>query len=390
MPRLRTVSPRSAGLSRRRHGQGFRYRDHRGEPASREDVERIEALVVPPAWEDVWICRWPSGHLQAVGTDEAGRRQYLYHPGWRAQRDRAKHERVLDVARRLPGARATVAADLELDGMPRERVLACAFRLLDLGFFRVGGETYAETNATFGLATLRCRHVRLDGEEVVFDYVAKSHRDRTLVLRDEGVRAVVAALLERGADDETDLLAWQDEEGAWHDVVSSEINAYVKEVVSAARPQGEAGVEVASEPEEPEEAVEVSAKDFRTWHATVLAAMALAVSTHAATTAAARKRAVSRAMQEVSAYLGNTPTVARASYVDPRVVDLFEDGTTIEPILEEVGGGVFGEPATHGAVEAAVLHLLTEPAEARRRARRSRAAAEQAERRAARGAARVA
>ena len=169
-------------------------------------------------------------------------------------------------------------------------------------------------------------------------------------------------------------------------MTSSEINAYVKEVVSAARPSDEAGVEVVREPGEVEQDVEVSAKDFRTWHATVLAALALAVSTRAATTAAARKRAVSRAMQEVSAYLGNTPTVARASYVDPRVVDLFEDGTTIEPILEEVGGGAFGEPATHGAVESAVLHLLTHPGEAKRRARRSRVEAERAERRAARGA----
>ena len=370
MPRLRTVSPRSAGLSRRRRGEGFRYLDHRGEPAAREDVERIEALVIPPAWEDVWICRWPSGHLQAVGTDEAGRRQYLYHPAWREKRDRAKHERVLEVARRLPAARERVAADLALPGMPRERVLACAFRLLDLGFFRVGGETYAETNATFGLATLRCRHVSVEGGEIVFDYVAKSHKERSLVLRDEGVREVVAALLARGADPEEDLLAWQDGSGAWHDVVSSEVNAYVKEVI----------------------ATDVSAKDFRTWHATVLAAVALAVSTHAATTAAARRRAVSRAVAEVSSYLGNTPTVARASYVDPRVVDLFEDGTTIEPILEEVGGGVFGEPATHGAVEAAVLHLLTHPGEAKRRARRSRVEAERAERRASRaeGAARAA
>lgn len=383
MPRLRTVSPRSRGWTRQRveeaDGGGFTYVDAAGEPLRREDAERAAALVIPPAWEEVWICPHASGHIQAVGTDEAGRRQYLYHPAWRERRDRAKHERVVDVARRLPGARGVVTAHLALPGMPRERALATAFRLLDLGFFRVGGESYAEANATFGLATIECRHVRVEGAEVVFEYVAKSHKDRRLTLRDDAVREAVGVMLGRGAPEDADLLAWKDAEGAWCDVTSSDINAYVKEVVGGAAPDGAApGADDAAD-----EAV-VSAKDFRTWHATVLAAVALAVSTHAATSAAARKRAVSRAMQEVSSYLGNTPTVARASYVDPRVVDLFEDGTTIEPILEELGvGASFGEPATHGVVEEAVLHLLTHPGEAKRRARRSRVEAERAERRAA-------
>ncbi len=375
-----------------REGDGFVYVDHAGEALAPEHVERVEALVIPPAWEDVWICRYPTGHLQAVGTDEAGRRQYLYHPAWREQRDRAKFARVVDVARRLPVARAVVVEHLGLPGMPRDRALATAFRLLDLGFFRVGGEGYAEANNTFGLATLQRRHVRTDPDDpqaLVFEYVAKSHKDRVLSLRDDAVRASVAEMLDHDAAEETDLLAWRDEEGEWHDVVSSEINAYVKEVLGRAVPvpDGEAAdddaVARARRAGEADSSVDVSAKDFRTWHATVLAALALAVSTHAATTAAARKRAVSRAMQEVSSYLGNTPTVARSSYVDPRVVDLFEDGTTIEPILEEVGvGAAFGEPATHGAVEAAVLELLTHPAEAKRRARRSRADGEKAARRA--------
>ncbi len=382
MPRLRTVSPRSRGWTRERDGEGFRYVDHTGAQLPAQDAARVAALVIPPAWQDVWVCPHPNGHIQAVGTDEAGRRQYAYHPHWREKRDRAKHERVLDVARRLPAARATVAAHLALPGMPRERALATAFRLLDLGYFRVGGETYAESNATFGLATIECRHVSIDGPEVVFDYVAKSHKDRRLVLRDDAVRDSLAGMLARGAPGESDLLAWQDEDGTWCDIASTEINAYVKDVISEAEP-------VASSDEEPSERalpgpVDVSAKDFRTWHATVLAAMALAVSTHASDTQAARKRAVSRAMQEVSGYLGNTPAVARASYVDPRVVDLYEDGTTIEPVLEDIGEGAgSGEPATRGAVEEAVLHLLTRPAEAKRLARRSRVAGTTAQRRSA-------
>ncbi len=380
MPRLRTVSPRSRGWTRRREGEDFAYVDAAGAVLPPEDAERARALVIPPAWQEVWICPHPNGHIQAVGTDEAGRRQYLYHPHWRERRDRAKHERVVDVARRLPAAREVVAGHLALPGMPRERALATAFRLLDLGFFRVGGETYAESNNTFGLATIECRHVRVEGPLVRFEYVAKSSKDRSLTLRDEAVRDAVQVMLERDAAPDADLLAWRDEEGAWHDVTSSDINAYVKEVVGEVRPT--AGTSSGSR--KADGAVDVSAKDFRTWHATVLAAVALAVSTHAATSAAARKRAVSRAMQEVAAYLGNTPTVARASYVDPRVVDLFEDGTTIEPILDELGvGATFGEPATHGVVEEAVLHLLTHPGEAKRRARRSRVEAERAERRAA-------
>ncbi len=395
MPRLRTVSPRSRGFTRVRRGEGFSFVDHAGQDVGPEHVERIEALVIPPAWEDVWICRYPTGHLQAVGTDEAGRRQYLYHQAWREQRDRAKFDRVIDVARRLPVARAVVAEHLATDGMPRDRALATAFRLLDLGFFRVGGEGYAEANNTFGLATLQCRHVRVDPDDpraLVFEYVAKAHQDRVLSLRDDAVRDAVVEMLERGAPDETDLLAWCDEEGSWHDVVSSEINAYVKEVLGRARPVPDghvagtadlrAAVEEAGDGTE-DGPVDVSAKDFRTWHATVLAALALAVSTQAATTQAARKRAVSRAMQEVSSYLGNTPTVARSSYVDPRVVDLFEDGTTIEPILEDLGlGAALGEPATHGAVESAVLELLSHPGQAKRRARRSRVEGEKAQRRA--------
>ncbi|GAB7191025.1 DNA topoisomerase IB [Kineococcus sp. NUM-3379] len=337
MPRLRRSSPSSPGFTRRRAGRGWVYLDTEGRRITDRDVvERIAALAIPPAYRDVWICPWPNGHLQAVGTDERGRRQYRYHEQWRAQRDRLKHERVLEVADQLPRARERVAQHLALPGLPRERVLAAAFRLLDLGFFRVGGDTYAEENGSYGLATLRREHVREQGGELVFSYVAKSGKDRVAVIADPEVRDVVRALKRRrgGGDD---LLAWKEPSGRWHDVTSADVNDYLHEVIGP----------------------DVSAKDFRTWHATVLAAVALGVSAQVCGSRTARTRAVSRACQEVSAYLGNTPTVCRASYIDPRVIDLFHDGVTLEPALRDLGADAqFGHPATHGAVEAAVQRLL--------------------------------
>jgi DNA topoisomerase IB len=335
VPRLRTVSPNSPGWTRRRSGRGFVYLDEAGARLAPEHAVRCTQLVIPPAWRDVWICPFPNGHIQAVGTDDAGRRQYLYHPVWRQKRDAAKHDRVLEVAVRLPRARRRVAADLALEGMPRRRALGTAFRLLDLGFFRIGGESYAEANGSYGLATIERAHCRVEGDLVVFEYVAKSGKERLVAIADEPVRASVQALRRRRGGG-PELLAYTDG-GRWRDVASADINAYVKEVVGG----------------------EVSAKDFRTWHGTVLAAVALAVSTSVAGSPTGRKRAVARAMQEVAAYLGNTPAVARASYVDPRVVDLFEDGVTIEPALRRLGEGAsFGEPATHGAIERAVLRML--------------------------------
>jgi DNA topoisomerase-1 len=232
-------------------------------------------------------------------------------------------------------------AHLEERGTTRNRVLAAAFRLLDLGFFRVGGETYAEENGTFGLATMRRRHVRVSGDLVVFDYPAKSGRQRVQAVVDENVRKVVRALLKR-EDRSKELLAYKDRTG-WHDVTSADINSYLREVMGD----------------------DVSAKDFRTWHATVLTAVGLAVSTEAPTSTTARKRAVTRVVKEVSEYLGNTPAVARSSYIDPRVIDLYDDGVTIQRSLERLGADAsFGQPATHGQVEEAVLRLLRKPVKA--------------------------
>ena len=333
MVRLRTVSPSDTGWTRRRAGKGFVYLDQLGVRLTPEDRERCVRLVIPPAWEEVWICQRPNGHLQAVGTDAAGRRQYLYHPEWRRKRDESKHDRVLEVAGRLPRARRRVAVHLQLDGMPYERALATAFRLLDLGFFRIGGETYAEANHSYGLATIRKEHVTVENRTVVFDFVAKSGQERYVALADDLVRASVADLLRRRSGG-PELLAYKDGR-RWKDVTSTDINSYVKEQVGG----------------------EVSAKDFRTWHGTVIAAVALAGANADATTATARKRAVSAAMKQVSEYLGNTPTVARSSYVDPRVIDLFADGVTISPKLASLDDDL-SDGSTHGKVERAVLNLL--------------------------------
>jgi DNA topoisomerase-1 len=333
MVRLRTVSPSDPGWTRRRAGRGFVYLDQLGVRLPPEDRERCVRLVIPPAWEEVWICRHPNGHLQAVGTDAAGRRQYLYHPEWRRKRDESKHDRVLEVAGRLPRARRRVAVHLRLDGMPYERALATAFRLLDLGFFRIGGETYAEANHSYGLATIRKEHVTVENRTVVFDFVAKSGQERYVALADDLVRASVADLLRRRSGG-PELLAYKDGR-RWKDVTSTDINAYLKEQVGG----------------------EVSAKDFRTWHGTVIAAVALAGANADATSATARKRAVSAAMKQVAEYLGNTPTVARSSYVDPRVIDLFADGVTISPRLASSDDDL-SDGSTHGKVERAVLNLL--------------------------------
>lgn len=331
--RLRTVSPRNPGWTRRRAGTGSVYLDELGERLDSADRERCRRLMIPPAWEEVWICPAPNGHLQAVGTDDGGRRQYLYHEQWRVNRDKSKHDRVLTVAAQLPTARRQVAKDLLLDGMPYERALGAAFRLLDLGFFRIGGETYAEANHSYGLATVRKEQVTIDEGSVVFDYVAKSGQERYVAVADDLVRNAVRDLLRRRGGG-PELLAYRAGE-TWRDISSADINAYVKAKVGG----------------------EVSAKDFRTWHGTVIAAVVLAGSNERAQSPAARKRAVSTAMKQVAGYLGNTPAVARRSYVDPRVVDLFADGVTIAPELAAADTDL-SDGTAHGKIERAVLNLL--------------------------------
>jgi DNA topoisomerase-1 len=345
MARLRRVDCAQPGIRRVRRGRGFAYVDINGNPVTDPaTLARIDALVLPPAWRDVWICPLPNGHIQATGTDAAGRRQYRYHDAWRTARDREKHERMLEFAAVLPGARERMLADLHVEEFSRGRALAAAARLLDLGFFRIGSEEYAETNNSYGLATMRREHVTCDGDIVTFDYIAKSGKHRVQSLADAELCDFVRALKRRRGGG-VELLAYRGPRG-WVDVKSHDINAYLREITGG----------------------DFTAKDFRTWHATVLCAVALAVSADAPTSEAARKRAVARAIREVSHYLGNTPAVCRASYIDPRVIDRYNDGVTIHDDLEQLGAGArFGELATQGAIEASVLRLLREPASPRRR-----------------------
>ena len=184
MARLRTVSPRSRGCTRRRAGKGFTYLDGDGSRLPAEDVERIRSLAIPPAWEDVWICPFPNGHIQAVGTDAAGRRQYLYHPVWRERRDREKFDRITAVAARLPAARRRVTRDLALEGTPPQKAAAAAVRLLDRGYFRIGSDTYTDENGSFGLTTLERRHVRKERGVLVFRFVGKSGIEHTIEIDD--------------------------------------------------------------------------------------------------------------------------------------------------------------------------------------------------------------
>ena len=324
------------GYGRRRAGRGFAYYDAERQLIKDDRLDRIRSLAIPPAWKDVWICPWPNGHIQATGLDVAGRRQYRYHDEWRAQRDAEKHERVLEIAQQLPDVRDAVAAALRTRGLNRERVLACALRLLDLGTFRIGSEEYAEENGTYGLATLRREHVTVRGEKTFFRYTAKGGIEREVEIKDRPTATVVRQLLDRPDDTGDDLLAYETDDG-WRDVTSDEINAFLKEVSGA----------------------EITAKDFRTWNATVLMAVALAGAAPA-TSKTARNKAIRAAYVQVSEHLGNTPAVAKASYVDPRVVDRFEHGETVAAAVAELArDDVDGTRDEQRTLEAAVCRLLS-------------------------------
>jgi DNA topoisomerase I len=332
LSRLRRVRSTTPGITRRRHGRGFVYAYPDGrrvrDPAT---LERIRALAIPPAWTDVWICPDERGHLQAVGTDAAGRKQYLYHGDWRARRDRQKFERAVRFGARLPAIRERTRQALEGRGLTRERVLAGAVRMLDLGALRIGSETYAETNGSYGLATLRRSHVRVERDEVRFDYVAKGRKRQVQRIRDAQVARLTRSLLRRTGGG-AELLAYR-ERRAWRDVRSEDINAYLKELVDE----------------------EVSAKDFRTWHATVLTAAFLASAEGSLTSVTSRKRVVSSVVKDVAEVLGNTPTVCRTSYIDPRVIDRFLDGETIDVPRRAAD---LSDDRVRAEAEAAVVRLL--------------------------------
>ena len=338
MSRLRRVDCSSPGIARRRRGKGFEYLDDTtGERIEDEDIiQRISALAIPPAWGEVWICADPLGHIQATGMDARGRKQYRYHDRWRERRDRQKFDAMVDFARSLPQLRDQVDGDLRKRTISRERVLACAVRLLDRGFFRIGSEDYAEENETYGLATMRKRHVTIEGNTLVFDYEAKGGKRRVQTIADPKLSRLVKTLRERRGGGH-ELLAYRNG-SSWRDIRSTEINDYIKEAI------GE----------------EHSAKDFRTWNATMLAAVVLAASARERdmSTKGGRNRAKRDAVKQVSEYLGNTPAVCRASYIDPRVFDRFDGGLTIGGVLDRLPGDPADWPEIQRPIEEAVLDLI--------------------------------
>ncbi|WP_232678180.1 DNA topoisomerase IB [Nocardioides sp. R-C-SC26] len=333
MPRLRRTSPDQPGWTRRRAGKGFVYLDGDGNRLPSEDAERVRSLVIPPAWSDVWVTPYDNGHLQAVGTDAAGRRQYLYHPDWRARRDAAKFDRMLLFGKGLVKARERVMTDLGREGMPLERACAAAVRLLDLGYFRIGNDIYADTHGSYGLTTLERRHVRRHQDRLVFAFVGKSGVEHRIEIDDATVIEAVDVMRRRRSKDDPSLLAYQ-EKRSWRSIMPALVNSYVRETTG----------------------LEATAKDFRTWHATVLAAAALAETQEPGETKASRKRAVAAAMKEVSEFLGNTPTLARSSYVDPRVVDAYEEGRTIRAATRRTYDSA---DARQAGLERATLRLLS-------------------------------
>jgi DNA topoisomerase I len=339
--RLRRADCSGPGITRKRAGRGFAYFDEDGERVTEPEVlERIRELALPPAWGEVWICPYPNGHLQATGVDAAGRKQYRYHDAWRTRRDAQKFEDMTAFARALPRLRKQVERDLRAtDDLTRERVLACAVRLLDRGFFRIGTEEYTATNESYGLATMRKEHVTVEPDgTMVFDYPAKSGKRRVQAVVDPLATEIVGALKRRRGGG-PELLAHK-QGRRWVDLRSADINAYLKESTGG----------------------DFSAKDFRTWSATVLAAVALAVSGPAHGSQTSRNRAITRAVRETAHYLGNTPAVCRASYIDPRIFDAFRSGLVIDrEVLDAALDADPGElPIHHSDIERAVLDLVDE------------------------------
>ncbi|WP_405434168.1 DNA topoisomerase IB [Micromonospora sp. NBC_00617] len=325
--RLRRSDPGRPGYGRRRRGKGWTFVDPSGavvrDPAV---LARLRDLVIPPAWQNVWIAPHANGHIQATGVDAAGRKQYVYHPVWREKQDAAKFDHMLEVARRLPGLRDRVGQDLGGRGLGRDRVLATVARLLDMGMFRVGSDQYAAgDDPTFGVSTLRPEHARRRGDCVVFEFPAKGGIEQVRRIEDPELCEVLVNLRRRRRRAERLFGYWDGRE--WRDVRSDEVNGYLRDASGG----------------------EMTAKDFRTWHATVLAAAELAAA-DPARSATARRRAVAAVMRAVAELLGNTPTVAKTSYVDPRVVDLYHDG-----VVALVDPG-----APREEIERVVLELLEE------------------------------
>ena len=331
--RLRRTDPTTPGLRRVRRGRGFSYVDVEGKPVDTATRERLQHLVVPPAWQDVWLSPYPNGHIQAVGTDDAGRRQYLYHEEWIATRSSLKHERIRQLAVRLPRVREQLTLDLRRPDLNRNRVLAVALRLLDAGLFRTGGEEYEQENGTHGVATLRREHVVASKGDLAFRFPAKSGVLREATVSDPLVAKAITSL-KRSRTGCDRLLCYKAADG-WHEVHAQDVNARFQELVGDS----------------------YTVKDLRTWAATVSAALALAQAPEPVTKRTADK-AIREAVVMVAEHLGNTPAVARRSYVDPTVIDQYTLGRTVQSAVQNLKSPDLTKPASRAAIEKAVLRLL--------------------------------
>jgi DNA topoisomerase-1 len=332
--RLRYVSDRSRGIRRERTGDGFDYFDTNGAKITdEEELSRIRKLAIPPAYQYVWICPFPNGHLQATGRDARGRKQYRYHPRWRAVRDEGKYGKMLTFGKVLPGIRAQVEHDLSKRGLPREKVLAAIVRLLEGTLIRVGNEEYAKTNNSFGLTTLRNRHVKIDGDSHIrFDFRGKSGTEHHINLRDRKLAMIVRRCQELPGQE---LFQYLDDEGQPHIVGSDDVNQYLGDIT------GE----------------EITAKDFRTWAATNLAALALQ-RLEAFDSQTKAKKNVLQAVEAVAKMLGNTPAICRKCYIHPAIFNGYLDGTLLDTLKQRSEEKLADPGRGLRAEEAAVIGFL--------------------------------
>ena len=333
MAGLRYASDSKPGIGRRRSGKGFSYIGVDGTTIrDKSVVTRIRSLVIPPAWKNVWICPYANGHLQATGRDARGRKQSRYHPRWREVRDENKYERMMLFAKALPIIRDRVEEDLSSPGLSRRKVLATIVRLLEVTFIRVGNEEYAKENKSYGLTTMRGRHVRVKGSTVTFDFKGKSGVHHTIDLNDRRLATIVKRCQDLPG---YELFQYLDSEGNTHSVDSSDVNGYLQEI--------------SNQP--------FTAKDFRTWAGTVLACMMLREFEHFENDRQAKKN-VTHAIEKVASRLGNTPSVCRKCYVHPAILDCYLSGSMLETVKQRVRD----EENEHAAIlrkeELAVMRLL--------------------------------
>jgi DNA topoisomerase I len=330
---LRYVSDEGPGISRRKVGRGFSYRLPKGGPVKdAATLKRIRSLAIPPAWTQVWICPHADGHIQATGRDAKGRKQYRYHPDWREARDAAKYEHMLDFAKALPAIRARVEADMKLPGLQREKVLATVVNLLETTLIRVGNDDYARQNESYGLTTLQDEHVEVKGSELRFRFKGKSGKTWDLGVKDRRVAKIIRACQDLPGQE---LFQYVDAEGEVRDVTSADVNAYLREISGKS----------------------ITAKDFRTWAGTVLAAIALQEFERFDTQAAA-KRNVKQAIERVASRLGNTPTICRKCYVHPEILNGYLEQNLALEIAEEAQEELREELANLRPEEGAVLAML--------------------------------